>query len=584
MYIWQLYPLEISARQTPGGDPGPGVGNWQKVFFISGNTKYKPAQNALGGHPRDKYYYFYVEKYTKQLITPTPFFSGVVDIIHDGYAGNGQAGTLKVNLTVYKDGDKYHALWSIDPNNRGVGYDQAHSTKGLYIPKYSNGTSGTQILPEKIQVVLTVGSVEVDVPGKDLNRFDVIKDWNIYEGDVNSNKNEPEHQICYVNEIVNAEPNGEAKYTDLAYAGLVINSSKEWTNFSQFSAYFKQGIEIERLITSGTGASNLFPEIAYALLTSSKVGAGKLVGTVSVDKDSMTDASRFCKANDFFWDGVISSKLNLRDFIFEHAGYCLLDFTIIGGKFSLKPSVPINGNDEIDKTQKPDIKCLFTDGNISDLQVSFLSPEERQLFRAAVLFRKETENGFPETKSVLVQSAFGTVADPIETFDMSGFCTSSKQAITFAKYAINLRRLSDHGISFKTAPQYIQFLAPGDYFRLVSEVTHTSRFRNGAKLEDGTIVSKDDMTGSESVYYWEPGTEGIKPVDNGTVTLSQVPNGSLFTVKNATTENKVYKCETISYAEDGLIEVSGSYAPTEATTGVLSVLQNWDTQFIVQED
>ena len=105
-------------------------------------------------------------------------------------------------------------------------------------------------MPSRIQIVLTVGSVEVDVPGKDLNRFDVIKDWNIYEGDVNSNKNEPEHQICYVNEIVNAEPNGEAKYTDLAYAGLVINSSKEWTNFSQFSAYFKQGIEIERLISS----------------------------------------------------------------------------------------------------------------------------------------------------------------------------------------------------------------------------------------------------------------------------------------------------------------------------------------------
>ena len=586
-YIWNLYPINggIDARQTPGGDPGPGVGNWQKVFFIHNNIKYKPAQNAQGGHPDNKYYLFYVEQYNNQLVAPTPFFSGVVDIIHDGYVGRGQAGTLKVNLTVYRNkdasnnwGDKYHVLWSIDPNNRGVGYDQAHSIEGLYIPNTVSGVG--QILPSRIQVVLTVGSVEIDVPGKDLNRFDVIKDWNIYEGDVNSNKNEPEHQICYVNEIVNAEPNGEAKYTDLAYAGLVINSSKEWTNFSQFSAYFKQGIEIERLITSGTGASNLFPEIAYALLTSSNIGAGKLVGTVSVDKDSMTDAARFCKANDFFWDGVISSKLNLRDFIFDHAGYCLLDFTIIGGKFSLKPSVPINGNNEIDKTQKPDVKCLFTDGNISDLQVSFLSPEERQLFRAAVLFRKETENGFPETKSVLVQSAFGTVADPIETFDMSGFCTSSKQAITFAKYAINLRRLSDHGISFKTAPQYIQFLAPGDYFRLVSEVTHTSRFRNGAKLEDGTIVSKDDMTGNEDVLYWMPGREGeILPS-----TLSAAPSGCLFTVKNTTTENKVYKCETISYSEDGLIEVSGSYAPTEATTGVLSVLQNWDTQFTVQED
>ena len=235
-YVWNLYPSGADARRTPGGDPGPGVGNWQKVFFISGNTKYKPAQNAQGGHPDNKDYLFFVEQYNRQLVAPTPFFSGVVDIIHDGYVGRGQAGTLKVNLTVYKDGDKYHALWSIDPNNRGVGYDQAHSIEGLYIPNTVSGVG--QILPSRIQIVLTVGSVELDVPGKDLNRFDVIKDWNIYEGDVNSNKNEPEHQICYVNEIVNAEPNGEAKYTDLAYAGLVINSSKEWTNFSQFSAYF----------------------------------------------------------------------------------------------------------------------------------------------------------------------------------------------------------------------------------------------------------------------------------------------------------------------------------------------------------
>ena len=493
------------------------------------------------------------------------------------------AGSLKVNLQVYRDNTdvnniKYHAKWTIHPTHRGSGFDTVHSQQGLYIPKI---VSGTTILPEPIHIQLQVGQVEIPVAGKDLNRFDVIKDWNIYEGDVNSNKNEPEHQICFVNEIVKAESDAaSAKYLDLAHAGLVINSSKEWTNFSQFSAYFKKGIKIERLITSGTGSSNLFPEIAHALLTSTKIGAGKLVGTVSVDKDSMTDAARFCKANDFFWDGVISSKLNLRDFIFEQANYCLLDFTIIGGKFSLKPTVPVTGSFEIDKNKKPDIKCLFTDGNINDLQVSFLSPEERQLFRAAVLFRKESVNGFPETKSVLVTSGFGTITDPIETFDMSGFCTSSRQAITFAKYAINLRRLSDHGISFKTAPQYIQSLSPGDYFRLVSEVTHTTRFRNGAKLEDGTIVSKDDMTGNEDVLYWMPGTEGqIMPSK-----LSAAPAGCLFTVKNATTENKVYKCETISYAEDGLIEVSGSYAPTEANTGYLSVLQNWDSQFTVQED
>jgi len=583
-YKWELYPINggIDARQTPGVDPGPGVGNWREVYFIHNNIKYKPVQNAGDGHPGDEYFKFYVEKFEKEFINPTPYF-GPSSVPINGSQSDGYGSGFHINLTVYRDkdsdgnwGDKYHAKWEPDKNNLGSGYRS--SDHGEYIP---STYSGTQLLPTSLEVRFRVGEVSFPVPGKNLNRYDVIKDWNIYEGDFNSNKNEPEHQISFVNEIIKVEnDSAAAKYTDLAYAGLVVNSSKEWTNFSQFSAYFKQGIEIERLVTSGTSSSNLFPEIAHALLTSSRIGAGELVGAVSVDRGSMTDAAKFCKANNFFWDGVISSKLNLRDFIFENASYCLLDFTIIGGKFSLKPTVPVNGSFEIDKNKKPDIKCLFTDGNINDLQVAFLSPEERQLFRAVVLFRHETANGFSETKSILVQSIFGSVADPIETFDLSGFCTSKEQAITFAKYAINLRRLSDHGVTFKTAPQYVQHLSPGDYFRLVSEVTHTNRFRNGAKLEDGTIVSKDDLTGNETVLYWEPGTEG----NIQTSTLAQAPNGVLFTVKNTTTENKVYKCETISYGEDGLIEVAGSYAPTEANTGYLSVLQNWDVQFIVKED
>ena len=77
------------------------------------------------------------------------------------------------------------------------------------------------------------------------------------------------------------------------------------------------------------------------------------------------------------------------------------------------------------------------------------------------------------------------------------------------------------------------------------------------------------MTGSESVYYWEPGTVGVHSAQ-----LSQVPNGSLFTEKHATTENKVYKCESISYSEDGLLEIAGSHAPVE-TNGQLSIMQGW---------
>ena len=575
-YGWSLYWDGRHYEAKNGGyDPGPGVGNWRNVIFkIPGDPKrYRATQNSTGGHPENKYWYFYV-KIESQVSENTPVhFRGTVSVL----GGSGTAETLKVDLTVYKqeytDSNGvaqyyYYAKWIPHPAFQGVGFkngDIAHLPSSADIPAVG--------LPQRIQVQLEVGSREIKIAEKNLNLYDVVADWNVYEGDENSNRNEPEHEIVYVNEIVKPvgnNANAAAKYSGLAFAGLRINNSKEWTNFSQFSAYFKKGIKIKRLIDGGTGASNLFPEIAYALLTDKEIGAGSLVGTSSVDEGSMTSAARYCRANEFFWDGTISSKINLRDFIFEHAGYCLLDFTIIGGKFSLKPSLPINGRNEIDKTILPEIKALFTDGNINDLQVSFLSPEERQVFRAAVIYREESVNGFPELRSILVRSRQGATTDPIETFDLSGFCTSEKQAESFAYFAINTRLLVDHGLTFKTAPQYVQGLSPGDYFRLVSEVTHTSRFRNGAKLEDGTIVSKDDVSGSEDVLYWEPGTVGVKPS-----TLSQAPNGVLFTVKNTTTENKVYKCETISYAEDGLIELSGSYAPIE-TNGQLSVMQNWD--------
>jgi hypothetical protein len=579
--------------------------SWSQVWFWqpSPERRFIVANPSTYGNPESNNHKFHVIEQTWQCkqdyATRYDHFNGSVSVTEGSGTG------LKVDLTIQKVNInqfnagfpavyEYKATWSLDPNNLGTGYNNGDQVK---IPwNDHNGAART------INVTLLVSARQITTrAAQNFNPFDALVDWNVYEGDENSNRNEPDHEIVYVNEIlkppVDQATNKEepAEYGNLAFAGIRINSSKEWTNFSQFSAYFKKGIKIEQLNSSGTGASNLFPEIAHALLTSTEIGAGKLVGASSVDRAAMADAADYCSKNRFFWDGTISSKLNLRDFIFEHAGYCLLDFTIIGGKFSLKPSVPVNSSNKIDKTVLPEIKCLFTDGNINDLQVSFLSPEERQTFRAAILYRGENPNGFPETKSLLIEEKIaGGSTDPIETFDLSGFCTSRQQAEYFAFFAIRSRRLIDHGLTFKTAPQYIQFLSPGEYFRLVSEVSHTSRFRNGAKLEDGTIVSKDDVAGSEDVLYWEPGTVGVKPS-----TLSQAPNGVLFTVKNTTTENKVYKCESISYGEDGLIEVAGSYAPTEPSklpngntnpiAGQLSVMQYWGlngdiTNFNITDD
>lgn len=405
--------------------------------------------------------------------------------------------------------------------------------------------------------------------------YDAIADYVVYDQEGSSHLDNPEHEVTYINELtLNSKA---ASYADLAIAGIRIQSSKEWSSFDQFSAFIKQGIAVERLVRSGRSATNLFPEIAYALLTDENLGAGSLIGADQVDRDRMRESALFCRANGFRWDGVISERQNLREFIFENAGYCLLDFTIIGGRFSLYPTVP-----RLSANVKPNIRALFTDGNIRNLQVSFLSPEERQLFKAVCLWRQDIPNGFPQKRTLEINFKGRPDSDPVETFDMSGFCTTEDHARKFAYYALKTRKEVDHGLKFETTPQAAMGLNPGEYFRLVSEATHTSRFNNGSITEDGVVISQNLADGSYPIYFWEPGTTGVREttlnVTSGKTTQNQL-RGTVFTLRNSTTTDRVYKVESISYSEDGLVEISGSHVPLTAA-GTLELL-NWDpAQFV----
>tara|TARA_R100001463_G_scaffold60766_1_gene113379 strand:- start:43 stop:4206 length:4164 start_codon:yes stop_codon:yes gene_type:complete len=538
-----------------------------------------------------------VSKEEQTALTATPYFQGEVEVETDEDDGSG----LKANVVVYSLGVEWYAEWSLSDVGQGYSNNQT-----VYIDKDDIFPSeiinaGYGDITFKVDVNTSSSDIYSDEIGSaELNPYDAASDFWQYEGDRSSHLDGPEHQITYCNEIVETEGDrreGEpATYEKLAYAGLRINSSKEWTNFSQFSAYFKEGVKVKSLIDGTRKATSLFPEIAYALLTDKTLGAGAVISESSVDDVNMTVAAEFCKANNLFWDGMVADRVNLREFIYQQALYCLLDFTIIGGKFSLYPAVPFDPNTfEIDLDgphSKPKIKAMFTDGNISDLSVSFLSPEDRQAFKANVLYRQEQENGFPERKSAVIQLAeekdangnvlVSHVDDPLETFDLSGFCTSRAAAVLFAKYTLVLRKHLDHTVSFKTAPHYINGVRPGDYIRVFSTTQHVQRFNNGAILEDGTVVSKDTISGSKNFYYWNPSTivaGEIMPVTEATVDFSNTNAvkafaGSLFTIKEEEASDQCYKVESITFGDDGLVQLTGSYAELTAD-GKLAMLQNW---------
>jgi hypothetical protein len=445
------------------------------------------------------------------------------------------------------------------------------------------------------------------------NPNNAISDYFLFDAESSSHENGSEHELTYVNEIIHAgnAENPQIEYENLSIAGIRIGATNSLSSFNSFSAFIKEGIKVDRLIpdhnyTSGTGyltrnshvaSTDNFVEIVHDLLTNTAYGAGDLVGHDGVDRISMIEGARYCRANGFFWNGIIDRKFNIREFIFEYAGYNFLDFSILGGRFSLRPSFPINADYTINfdagiDNKGIDIKALFTDGNMRDIKVTFLTPEERKMFKATVIHRDDKRNsngigGFPEdvartyayNPTNLPASTFISQAEqlPEEVFDLSNWCTSESHARLFAAIALSMRKEVDHGIVFQTPPSSVFGLFAGDYIRVITEVTHTSRFNNGSIDEDGLVISRSTISGSINAYVWSPGSlGGIEEksfsVDSNGANSAGLKN-KLFAQVDTTSEDRVYKVESITYGEDGLIQVAASHVPL-TSDDKLAVLYN----------
>ena len=496
------------------------------------------------------------------------------------YWPNAEGGPGKASWRITNPGDDYRVEQKVFI---GVGhYYDPPGEKNTKLKTEVTGLVGTDVSDDNSPGYFGLITVDPEVGYNNYFPNNAICDYYINDTDTSSHADSPEHSICFVNEIIEQQGEDVPHYENLTTLGIKITNSKEWTSFGNVSAYLTKGIKIECLeeppqSSDRFAASNLFPNIAYALLTDSRIGAGNAVGAASVNEEAMTIASKFCLANTFFWDGVIADAVNLRDFIFENAGYILCDFTIKGGQFALLPSVPYNSAFEIDRQAQPEIKALFTDGVVRKTEVTFLTPEERQPFQAVVLFREETKNGWPETRTLRVRFADEADIIPTEEFDMSGFCTSVNQARMFARVALKLRREVDHGIKFETTPQAAMGMEPGEYFKFASKVTHTERFASGVIDDKGNVISSEGILGSFRIVYWRPGTVGVTEatlqVSSDYTTTQTDLFGVVWSKVSETESTRVYKCESLSYSDDGLVEVTGSFAPL-TKNGSLEIL-NW---------
>ena len=402
-----------------------------------------------------------------------------------------------------------------------------------------------------------------------------------------SNATKPEHEIVYVNEIqLNKK---EPTFKSLTLAGLSLKAGRQFTALDQLRVWLGKGIEVERLHpdktrayedTAAIGPSNLLTDLVFYLLTDQIGGAGALLGmrrdtTPLIDKNELVNTSKFLHGQKLFFNGAMTDRTNLRQFIADIAPYFLCNFIVSDGKFSLKPALPVLQESGEINDGPVQIEQLFTSGNILEdtFKVEYLGVEERRPFQAVVRYRQERKNRLPEEKTLTVEStdpAFDRTNVeflPVEQFDLTQFCTSEHHALMVAKYFLSLRQLVTHTISFSTTLEGLSIQA-GSFIKVVTEASPYSSANNGTIDSTGQITSVSDLPDGQFTvdYFSVSGSDdierGVMNVFNETVTDSTFHN-SVFTLVNETVSQNIYVVEQLTFSQEGTVDIVASEYPCD---------------------
>ena len=229
----------------------------------------------------------------------------------------------------------------------------------------------------------------------------------------------------------------------------------------------------------------------------------------------------------------------------------------------------------------------FNDGNILEdtFQLEFLTAEERRPFRAVVRYRQERENKLPEEKTVMVSiESKQNDENPIETFDLTQFCTSHHHAVMAAKYFIGLRLLVGHTVQFSTTASGLN-LAPGDYIKVETEASPYDPALTGVVDASGNITSITPLDdGTYAVTYYKGDAGDVLP---GTLRVSggkadPAFYDSLFTIQKTTNSANVYIVEQLTFNEDMTVQISASeFRCNDLDQSELAILLKSDSGFVI---
>jgi len=245
--------------------------------------------------------------------------------------------------------------------------------------------------------------------------------------------------------------------------------SDDWR--TGWNIFIRGGMIIERgrlLDATVDSSDNLADLTLWALQRSGRVPAAM------IDITSLTSAALFLETVGLWCNGEFSASGNLGDWLIKILPDFLLRETKVGGKFGLRPLLPVSGGAINTGAITPE--WVLTESAIipDSYQVDYAEAASRRPVAMAMLWRQQADDtDVPIVRTLTVgdQNASG----PVEQHDLSQYATTENHAAKVGAYLYARRTLSTHTATVRIKPgNQTGTIAQGDIVQIYLAV-ETSR-------------------------------------------------------------------------------------------------------------